>query len=82
MGKIRPDAADALQAAIGGKVSKPGEVGYGEAVNIWNHAVARRPAIVASCTSSSDVAAALAFAQRESLEVSVRGGGTTTRASR
>jgi hypothetical protein len=75
MGKIRPDAADALQAAIGGKVSKPGEVGYGEAVNIWNHAIARRPAIVASCTSSSDVAAALAFAQRESLEVSVRGGG-------
>ena len=75
MAKVPAAAVDALQAAIGGKVSRPGEAGYDEAVNIWNHAIERRPAIVASCTSSSDVAAALAFAQREGLEVSVRGGG-------
>ena len=75
MAKVTGAVVDALQAAIGGKVSRPGEAGYDEGVNIWNHAIERRPAIVASCTSSSDVAAALAFAQRESLEVSVRGGG-------
>jgi FAD/FMN-containing dehydrogenase len=72
---ITPGEADGLQAAIGGKVSRPGEVGYDDAVNIWNHTIARRPAIVASCTSSRDVAEALAFARREGLEVSVRGGG-------
>ena len=75
MANMTAGAVDALQATIGGKVSQPGEAGYDEAVNIWNHAIARRPAVVASCTSSDDVAAALAFAQREGLEVSVRGGG-------
>jgi FAD/FMN-containing dehydrogenase len=75
MAKVADGAVDALAAGIGGKVSRPGEAGYDEAVNIWNHAITRRPALVASCASSSDVAAALAFAKREGLEVSVRGGG-------
>jgi FAD/FMN-containing dehydrogenase len=75
MAILTAGAVDALQAAIGGKVSVPGEAGYDEAVNIWNHAISRRPAVVAGCASSNDVAAALAFAQREGLEVSVRGGG-------
>jgi FAD/FMN-containing dehydrogenase len=38
-------------------------------------AVGRRPSAVASCTASSDVAAALRFAGQQGLEVSVRGGG-------
>ena len=37
--------------------------------------IERRPAVVASCTSPDDVAAALAFARGSGLEVSVRGGG-------
>jgi FAD/FMN-containing dehydrogenase len=53
----------------------PGEVGYEEAVRIWNAAITRRPSIVVRCTSDGDVSAALAFAQRQALEVSVRGGG-------
>ena len=75
MANITTGAVDALRAVIEGTVSLPGETGYDEAVNIWNGAVTRRPAVVASCSSSSDVAAALAFAQGEGLEVSVRGGG-------
>ncbi len=66
---------DALQATIGGKVSRPGEAGYDDAVNIWNGAISRRPAVVVGCTSSGDVANSLGFARREGLEVSVRGGG-------
>lgn len=53
----------------------PGEVGYDEAVRIWNAAITRRPSVVVRCTSDNDVSASLAFAQREALEVSVRGGG-------
>jgi FAD/FMN-containing dehydrogenase len=53
----------------------PGEAAYDTAVSIWNGAIARRPAMVVSCASSADVAAAVLFAQDRGLEVSVRGGG-------
>ncbi len=66
---------DGLRSTIGGTVSVAGEAAYDTAVSIWNGAIARRPAVVASCAEPSDVAAALAFAEREGLEVSVRGGG-------
>ena len=60
---------------MSGIVAQPGESSYDEAVSIWNASCARRPAIVARCTSSADVAAALHFARRQDLVVSVRGGG-------
>ncbi len=75
MVNITADAVGALRTAVSGVVSQAGEAGYDDAVDIWNRAIDRRPAVVASCTSSRDVAAALAFAQQQGLEVSVRGGG-------
>ena len=68
-------SADVLRSALAGEVSFPGDAGYESATSIWNGAITRRPAVVASCANSADVAAALAFARREGLEVSVRGGG-------
>jgi FAD/FMN-containing dehydrogenase len=75
MANVTGDAVRQLSAAMGGEVALPGDAGYNEAVNIWNAATTCRPALVARCASSEDVAAALAFAQREGLEVAVRGGG-------
>jgi FAD/FMN-containing dehydrogenase len=75
MADITTGALDALCEAVNGTVSTPGEPGYDEAVNIWNAAITRRPAVVASCTSSGDVAKALAFARSQGLEISIRGGG-------
>jgi len=72
---ITDDTVAELRAAMSGGVSRRGEAGYEEAVSIWNGAITRRPAIVASCAGSADVVAALAFARREGLEVSIRGGG-------
>jgi FAD/FMN-containing dehydrogenase len=72
---LRGGAVEQLQGAVAGTVSVPGSAAYDEAVNIWNAAITRRPAVVASCASSADVAAGLAFAKAEGLEVSVRGGG-------
>jgi FAD/FMN-containing dehydrogenase len=72
---IVPSALEGLQGAIDGKVSMPGEAAYDTAVSIWNGAIARRPAMVVSCASSADVAAAVLFAQDRGFEVSVRGGG-------
>jgi FAD/FMN-containing dehydrogenase len=68
---------DALRAGLSeaAVACAPGEAGYAEAVNIWNAAITRRPSIVVRCVDDSDVVAALGFARREALEVSVRGGG-------
>ena len=64
-----------LRGAINGGVSLPGEAAYDAAVAIWNGVIERRPAVVVSCDSPDDVAAALGFARGSGLEVSVRGGG-------
>ena len=66
---------DTLRIGFTGVVSEPGDSAYDQAVTIWNGAITRRPAAVASCANGTDVAAALAFAQERRLEVSVRGGG-------
>jgi FAD/FMN-containing dehydrogenase len=64
-----------LAGTLGDKVLRPGDSRYDDAVNIWNGSVTWRPAAVASCASSADVAAALRFASSRDVEVSVRGGG-------
>ena len=75
MANITTSMVDELRANVSGTVAQPGESSYDEAVSIWNASCARRPAIVARCTSSADVAAALHFARQQNLVVSVRGGG-------
>jgi len=71
------DGFDGLRGVLGDPraVCVVGEAGYDEAVAIWNGAITRRPSVVVRCSTDADVAAALGFAQREGLEVSVRGGG-------
>jgi hypothetical protein len=75
MAVVSDDTLTELRKSFGGEVSLPGSTSYDEAVRIWNGAIARRPAVVASCTTAEDVAAALEVARREGLELSVRGGG-------
>ena len=64
MATLSDGAVAELQSSMVGNVSRSGEINYDEAVSIWNGAITRRPAIVASCANSDDVVAALAFAQR------------------
>ena len=64
-----------LRSVLGGTVAVPGDAGYDPAALVWNGAIERRPSVIASCTSTADVVAALAYAQANGLEVSVRGGG-------
>jgi hypothetical protein len=75
MGALSADKVKSLQGAISGTVSLAGDADYDTACSIWNGVIDRRPAVVASCATSGDVAAALAFARDEALEVSIRGGG-------
>src|SRR5690242_16617188 len=53
----------------------PGDHGYDAARSIWNAMIDRRPAVIARCTTTADVVAAVRRARAEDLEIGVRCGG-------
>jgi FAD/FMN-containing dehydrogenase len=66
---------DELRATFSGAVLLPEDEGYAEARAVHNGLIDRRPALIARCRNTADVADAVRFARREGLEISVRGGG-------
>ena len=58
-----------------GAVIGPTDEAYDAARQVWNVMHDRRPAIIAKCTSVSDVVAAIAYARSHRLLIAVRGGG-------
>jgi FAD/FMN-containing dehydrogenase len=58
-----------------GNVIAPDDNRYDEARAVWNATVDRRPRLIARCSGTADVAAAVRFARDRDLEVAVRGGG-------
>ncbi|ELY58651.1 FAD-binding oxidoreductase [Natronolimnohabitans innermongolicus] len=77
----RPDDpidAPAIQAfteAFSGPVLRPDDEAYDDARRVWNGMIDRYPAVIARCTGTADVLAALEFAREQDLEIAVRGGG-------
>jgi FAD/FMN-containing dehydrogenase len=71
------DAAELeqLRESFSGTVLEPEGAGYEEARRIHNGLIDRRPALIARCRNTADVADAVRFARRAGLDVSVRGGG-------
>ena len=64
-----------LRTSFAGPLLRPFDERYEEVRSIWNGAIRRRPALIARCTGTADVLAALRFARDRGLEISVRGGG-------
>src|SRR5204863_9462722 len=64
-----------LAGQVSGSVLGPQDVGYDAARAVHNGLVDRKPALIVRCRTTCDVVAALDFAHREGLEVSIRGGG-------
>jgi FAD/FMN-containing dehydrogenase len=64
-----------LDSRVQGRLLRPGDQGWNDAVSIWNGMVARLPALVVQPTSAHDVAAAVGFARDHGLLLSVKGGG-------
>src|SRR3954447_723276 len=64
-----------LRRSLAGAVLGPRDPGYDLARVSFNALIDRRPAVIARCLGSEDVATAFAFAQAHSLPVAVRGGG-------
>ena len=64
-----------LAAALRGQVIRPDDPAYDEARRVWNGMIDKYPALIARCTGTADVVAAVQFARANGLLVAVRGGG-------
>ena len=69
------DLADALDDRFSGETLVAGQSGYDEARRVFNAMIDRRPAVVARCSQTADVVAAVDFARERGLVVAVRCGG-------
>jgi hypothetical protein len=73
------NAAQAARAELGakfaGELVGPEDPSYEPARAVYNAMIDRRPALIARCTSTADVAETISFARRHDLLLAVRGGG-------
>ena len=71
----RAEQFEALRAAFSGELLESGDEGFEQARRIHNGLIDRRPALIARCRNTADVADAVRFAQDQGLEICIRGGG-------
>lgn len=64
-----------LAASLRGPLIRPGDSAYEEARKVWNAMIDKHPALIARCTGTADVVAAVRWARSRDLPVAVRGGG-------
>ena len=64
-----------FMAQFKGGIIRPGNDLYDQERAVWNGMIDKRPAIIAQCTDTADVVAAVNFARESNLPFSVRGGG-------
>ena len=72
---LDPALVAELTTQLSGTALGDEDAGYDEARIVHNGLIDRRPALIVRCQTTGDVVAALAFARKAGLEVSVRGGG-------
>ncbi len=72
---ITAPAVEELGTRFQGALLREGDDGYDEARAVWNGMYDRRPALIARCSSTADVVAAVNFARENDLTVAVKGGG-------
>lgn len=76
MEKILSDKnIDELRRSLTGTIILPADAEYDKARRGFNALIDRRPAVIARCVGSEDIAVAFDFARSHDLEVAVRGGG-------
>jgi FAD/FMN-containing dehydrogenase len=75
--RVGADATDldAFAATLRGTVLRPSDDAFGTAAGVWNTALQRRPAAIVRVADAADVAASIAYACRNELELAVRSGG-------
>ena len=73
--KLSDQSIDELRRSLTGTIILPVDAEYDKARRGFNALIDRRPAVIARCVGSEDIAAAFDFARSHDLEVAVRGGG-------
>jgi FAD/FMN-containing dehydrogenase len=74
-GLASADSVQLLDEGLSGVVLAPGDPGYDAARRVHNGLIDNRPAVIARCLHTADVAQAVNFGRSEGLEISARGGG-------
>ncbi len=64
-----------LGGSFGGELIGPTDAGYDTARALYNAMIDRRPALIARCADTADVAAVVGFARQHELPLAIRGGG-------
>ena len=72
---IENRALDALHEVLSGELVLPDDPRYDEARTVYNAMIDKRPAVIARCATTADVAASVNFARENELVVAVRSGG-------
>ena len=73
--RLTQQQLDAFRGQFRGALLAAGDPGYDEARQVWNGMIDRRPGLIARCTGTADVVAAVRLARTHRLLSSVRGGG-------
>ena len=68
-------AVNELSPTFTGQLLQPADIGYDEARRVHNGLIDKRPALVACCRGTADVADAVKLARSLKLDIAVRGGG-------
>jgi FAD/FMN-containing dehydrogenase len=68
-------AVSELSSTFSGQLLQPQDAGYDEARRVHNGLIDKRPALVARCRGTADVADAVKLARSLDLEIAIRGGG-------
>jgi FAD/FMN-containing dehydrogenase len=74
MPSLSSAAAD-LRKVYAGELLEPGAAGYDVARRVHNGIIDKRPALIARCRGTADIADAIRIAHGHKLDVSIRGGG-------
>jgi hypothetical protein len=74
-GTIKDVDVKALQAGFQGELVRPNDANYDQVRAVYNGMINRYPALIAQCTSASDVQQVVNFARNQRLTLAVRGGG-------
>jgi FAD binding domain-containing protein/berberine-like enzyme len=69
------EVVETLRKVLSGPVLAPGDDDYDVVRRIHNGFIDKRPAVIARCTSTADVIAAVNLGRDSGVEISVRGGG-------